>query len=157
MPLWSLIKSALGSLFICLSGTNIVLSNSNVFPRVNLSTYNSQASLRTLCQGDFFSFYFIQNIVSNTEMEITSEKSDMVTYKDTTQVARNMWVLFIWSKPLGKMGHIMLKWLVIYLLNKLALYSYKGDLCFKVIGRKYNRAANENLGLWFDCLKQKII
>ena len=119
-------------LYVYQGGTNIVLSSSNVFLRVNFSTYNSQVSLwtwaKTLCQGDFFSFYFIQNIVSNTEMERTSEKSEMVTYKDTTQVARNMWVLFIWSKPLGRMGHNMLKWLLIYLLDMLALCLHKAEL-----------------------------
>ena len=54
------------------------------------------------------------------------------------------------------MGHDMLIWLVIYLLNKQALYLYKGGLCFKVIERKYNMAANENFGLWFNFHKQKI-
>ena len=42
------------------------------------------------------------------------------------------------------------------LLNKLALYLYKSELCFKVIERKYNMAAHENFGHWFDCHKQKI-
>ena len=31
-----------------------------------------------------------------------------------------MWVSFIWIKPVGRIGHSMLNWLVIYLLNKLA-------------------------------------
>jgi len=35
-------------------------------------------------------------------------------------VARIMWVSFIWIKPVGRIGHSMLNWLVIYLLNKLA-------------------------------------
>ena len=52
------------------------------------------------------------------------------------------------------MEHNMLKWLVIYILNKLALYLYEGELCFKVIERKYNMAANENFGHWFNCHKQ---
>ena len=51
----------------------------------------------------------------------------------------------IWSKTLGRMGHNMLKWLVIYILNKLALYLYEGELCFKVIERIYNMATNENV------------
>ena len=45
---------------------------------------------------------------------------------------------------------------MIYVLNNLALCLYKGELCFKVIKRKYNMAANENFGHWFDCHKQKI-
>ena len=77
----------------------------------------------------------------------------MVTYEDITQVARNMWVWSIWSKPLGRMGDDMLKWLVIDILKKLALYLYEGELCFKVIERIYNMAPNENSGLWFDCQK----
>ena len=80
----------------------------------------------------------------------------MVTCEETTEVARNMWIWYIWSKPLGRMGHDMLKWLVIYILNKLALYLYEGELCFKVIERIYNMATNENSGLWFDCNKQKM-
>ena len=51
----------------------------------------------------------------------TSEKNEMVIYNDSTQLDRNMWVSFSWIKPLGRMGHNVLKWLVIYLLNKLAL------------------------------------
>ena len=35
-------------------------------------------------------------------------------------MARIMWVSFIWIKPVGRIGHSMLNWLVIYLLNKLA-------------------------------------
>ena len=54
------------------------------------------------------------------------------------------------------MGHDMLKWLVNYILNKRALYLYEGELCFKVIERIYNMAANENSGLWFDCHRQKM-
>ena len=74
-----------------------------------------------------------------------------------TEVARNLWLWFICRKPLGRIGHNMLKWLVIQLLNKLALYLYKSELCFKVIERKYNMAAHENLGHWFDCHKQKFM
>ena len=73
-----------------------------------------------------------------------------------TEVARNMWLWFIWRKPLGRIGHNILKWLVIQLLNKLALCLYKSEICFKVIERKYNMAAHENFGHWFDCHKQKI-
>ena len=51
----------------------------------------------------------------------TSEKSEMVTCEDNTELARNMWIWSIWSTPLGRMGHYMLKWLEIYRLNKLAL------------------------------------
>ena len=51
------------------------------------------------------------------------------------------------------MGDDMLKWLVIDILKKLALYLYEGELCFKVIERIYNMAPNENSGLWFDCQK----
>jgi len=80
----------------------------------------------------------------------------MVTCEDTTEVARNMWIWSIWSTPLGRMGHSMLKWLVIYILNKLALYLYEGELCSKVIERIYNMATNENSGHWFDCHKQKM-
>ena len=72
------------------------------------------------------------------------------------EVARNMWLWFICRKPLGRIGHNMLKWLVIQLLNKLALCLYKSEICFKVIERKYNMAAHENFGHWFDCHKQKI-
>ena len=46
---------------------------------------------------------------------------------------------------------------MIQLLNKLALYLYKSELCFKVIERKYNMAAHENLGHGFDCHKQKFM
>ena len=45
--------------------------------------------------------------------EEDSEKSEMVTCKDNTKFARNISVWFIWSKSLGRMGHNMLKWLVI--------------------------------------------
>ena len=74
-----------------------------------------------------------------------------------TEVARNMWLWFIWRKPLGRIGHNILKWLVIQLLNKLALCLYKSEICFKVIERKYNMAAHENFGHWFDCHKQKFM
>ena len=50
----------------------------------------------------------------------------------------------------------MLKWLVIYILNKVALYLYEGELCSKVIERIFNMATNENSGHWFDCHKQKM-
>ena len=53
------------------------------------------------------------------------------------------------------MGQAMLKWPMIYLLNKLTVCLYKGELCFKVIEIRYNMAANENFWLWFDCHKQK--
>ena len=66
-----------------------------------------------------------------------------------------MSVWFIWSKPLGRMGHDMLKWLVNYLSNKLALCLYKGEFRFKVSERKYNMAANENFGHLFDYHKNK--
>ena len=59
-------------------------------------------------------------------------------------------------KPLGRMGHNMLKWLVTYLFNKLALCFDKGELCFKVIEKKYNMAANENFRHGFDCHKLEI-
>ena len=92
-----------------------------------------------------------QNSVSKkATWEEAPEKSEIVTCEDTTQVATNMQVWFIWSKPLGRMVHNMLKWLVIYILNKLALYLYEGELCFKVIERIYKMAINENSGLWFD-------
>ena len=68
-----------------------------------------------------------------------------------------MSVWFIWSKPLGRMGHDMLKWLVNYLSNKLALCLYKGEFRFKVSERKYNMAANENFGHLFDYHKNKKI
>ena len=57
----------------------------------------------------------------------------MVTYKDTTQVARNMWVSFIWTKPLGRMGSSKLKWLMIYLLIEISLCLCKGELFFEVL------------------------
>ena len=53
--------------------------------------------------------------------EEDSEKSEMVTCKDKIQVARIILVQFMWSKHLGRMGYKTLKWLVTYLLNKLAL------------------------------------
>ena len=34
------------------------------------------------------------------------------------EVARNIWLWFICRKPLGRIGHNMLKWLVIQLLNR---------------------------------------
>ena len=55
--------------------------------------------------------------------------------------------LIVTNKKLGMMGHNMLKWQVIYLLNKLASCLYKGELCFKVIERKYNIAANEKFDI----------
>ena len=87
----------------------------------------------------------------------TSKKSEMVTYKDSTQVAKNIWVSFIYSKPLGKMGYNMLKWPLIYKWNKLTLCLYKAELCFKVIERNYIIAANINFGHWFDCHKFKFV
>ena len=51
----------------------------------------------------------------------------------------------ILSKTLGSMRHNMLKWLMIYILNKLTSYLYEGELCFKVIERIYNMATNENV------------
>ena len=51
------------------------------------------------------------------------------------------------------MGHDMLKWLVNYLSNKLALCLYKGEFRFKVSERKYNMAANENFGHLFEYLE----
>ena len=59
----------------------------------------------------------------------------MVTYKDTTQVASYMLVSLIWIKTWGRMWHNMLEWLVIYLLNELALYLCKGGLFFEFIKR----------------------
>ena len=58
----------------------------------------------------------------------TSKKSDMVTYKNTTQVTRNRSVPFFLIWQLGRMGHNMSKWLVIFLLNNLAMYFWKGEL-----------------------------
>ena len=78
----------------------------------------------------------------------------MVTCEDNTEVARNMWIWSIWSTPLGRMGYNMLKLLVIYILNKLALY--EGESCFKVIERIYNIATNENYRLWFDSHTKKM-
>ena len=52
----------------------------------------------------------------------TSEKSEMVTYKDNIQVARNMWFSIIWIQPLGRMQNDMLKLIITYLLNNLALF-----------------------------------
>ena len=63
----------------------------------------------------------------------TSKKNEMVTYQDTTQVARNMWVSFIWIKPLGRIGRTVLKSLVIFLLNKLALCFCKCEFFCSVI------------------------
>ena len=54
------------------------------------------------------------------------------------------------------MGHNMLKWLVIYLMNKVALCLYKDELFFKVIERNHDMAAYINFGYWFDCHKQNI-
>ena len=69
-----------------------------------------------------------------------------------TEVARNLWLWFICRKPLGRIGHNMLKWLVIQILNKLALCLYKNELCIKIIEKNYNMAAKEN----FVCHKHKI-
>ena len=44
----------------------------------------------------------------------TSEESEIVTYKDTTQWLRNMWVSFIYTISLGWRGHHIWKWLMIY-------------------------------------------
>ena len=109
---------------------------------ITLYTYTVHFRIRTKAQS-----------VRRQHKKRTSEKSEMVTYEDITQVARNMSVWSIWSKPLGRMGDDMLKWLVIDILKKLALYLYEGELCFKVIERIYNMAPNENSGLWFDCQK----
>ena len=54
------------------------------------------------------------------------------------------------------MGPNMLKWLVIYILNELALYLYEGELFFKAIKRNFDMAGNINFGYWFDCHKHKI-
>ena len=112
---------------------------------ITLYTFTVHFTIRTKAQS-----------VRRQHEKRTSEKSEMVTCEDNTEVARNMWIWSIWSTPLGRMGHSMLKWLVIYILNKLALYLYEGELCFKVIERIYNMATNENSGLWFDCHKQKM-
>ena len=113
--------------------------------RITLYTYTIHCIIRTVAQS-----------VRRQHEKRTSEKSKRVTCEDTTEVARNMWIWSIWSTPLGRMGHSMLKWLVIYILNKLALYLYEGELCSKVIERIYNMATNENSGHWFDCHKQKM-
>ena len=70
----------------------------------------------------------------------TSKKSEMVTCRDTTQVARNMWVPLIWIKPWSRMWHTMLEWLVIYPLIKGALYLFNGWLIFEYIKRNYEIA-----------------
>ena len=62
----------------------------------------------------------------------TSEEREILTYKGTTPVVRNMWVSFIYSRSLGMMGH-MFKWLVMYVLNWLALCICKGELFFEVM------------------------
>ena len=77
----------------------------------------------------------------------------MVSCEDTNEVTRKMWVWFIWSKQLGRMGHNMLKWLVI----ELASCLYKSELCFKVIERKYNNAANENFDIDLIVTNKKIM
>ena len=81
-----------------------------------------------------------------------SVKSKMLTHKVTSQVAKNMWMS---NLHFSRMVHNMLKWLVIFILNKLAFYLYEGELCFKVINRKFKIATNENFGLWFGFHKQK--
>ena len=81
----------------------------------------------------------------------------MLTYEDNTQVAWKMSVWFIWSKVLGMMEHYMLKWDVIYLLNKLALCLYKDELCFKVIERKYIMAGNKNFDIDLIVTNKKIM
>ena len=55
----------------------------------------------------------------------TPEKSEMVTYKDTTQVARNRWVSVILIKPLDRLGYTMLKWLKIFYTPNLMLKLFK--------------------------------
>ena len=51
-----------------------------------------------------------------------------------------MCVSLIWIKPLGRMWHNIFKWLVIYLLIKLALYLFKGESFFEFIKRNYTIA-----------------
>ena len=80
---------------------------------ITLHTYTVLCTIRTRAQS-----------VQRQHEKKASEKSEMVTCKDNTKVARKMSVWFISSKPLGRMGHNMLKWPVIYLLNKLALSLY---------------------------------
>ena len=77
---------------------------------ITLYTYTVHCTIRTRAQS-----------VRRQHRKRTSEKNEMVIYNDSTQVDRNMWVSFSWIKPLDRTGHNMLKWLVIYLLNKLAL------------------------------------
>ena len=69
---------------------------------ITLYTFTVHCTIRTKAQS-----------VRRQHEKRTSEKSEMVTCEDTTEVARNMWVWSIWSKPLGRMGHNMLKRLVI--------------------------------------------
>ena len=71
-------------------------------------------------------------------------------------MVRSMWVSFIYTRSLGRMGNNMFKWLMIYLLNYMALCLCKCELFFKVIKRNYDIAAIINFGYWFDCHKQKI-
>merc|ERR1712114_64944 len=59
---------------------------------ITLYTYTVHLRIRTKAQS-----------VRRQHKKRTSEKSEMVTYEDITQVARNMWVRSILSKPLGPM------------------------------------------------------
>ena len=78
----------------------------------------------------------------------TSEKSEMGTYKDTTQVARYMWLSLILIKLWGSMWHNMLERLVIYILVKLALHIYECTFFFEFIKRNHKIAKPIILGKW---------
>ena len=72
--------------------------------------YTAHCTIRTRVQS-----------IKRQHRKSTSEKSGIVTYKDTTQVARNIWVSFIWKRPTTFVKIIFFKCLVNNLFKILVL------------------------------------
>ena len=99
---------------------------------ITLYTYTAHCTMRTRSQS-----------VRRQHEKRTSEQNEMVTCEDILKLPEICDCDLSKIKPLGRMVHNMLKLLVIFQLNKLALCLLKGQLFFKVIKRNYNMAANK--------------
>ena len=77
-----------------------------MLPSYSLSSgpYSTIYSISVQCNAGTFYSLFVWYCKSLNEDILqqengTSEKSEMVTCEDTTEVARNMWIWSIWSTP----------------------------------------------------------
>ena len=89
---------------------------------ITLYTYTVHCIIRTKAQS-----------LRRQHEKRTSEKSKMVTCEDITEVARNIWISLFWSRPFGRIGNNMMKWLYWIrwphaYIRLVILWSYKTNL-----------------------------